>query len=182
MRSMLTCREIRPAATWGASQAADTVVLDFDGRHRRRMLLTGQAGLEFLLDLARTTALRDGDGLLLSDGRIVRVAAAPERLLEIAAPDLDTLVRIAWHLGNRHLPTQVWGERLYIRHDHVILDMVRGLRASVTEVQAAFDPEGGAFSAEATHHHHHGPDEADHAHGEGQMSSHESEHGRQGAV
>ncbi|MEO6659965.1 MAG: hypothetical protein ABIN44_06550 [Burkholderiaceae bacterium] len=109
----------------------------------------------------------------------MRVVAAPERLIEIAAPDLDTLVRIAWHLGNRHLPTQLQGERLYIRHDHVMLDMVKGLHGSVKEVQAAFDPERGAFNAEATHHHHRS-DRPDHAQGEGHEPSRESEHGRQG--
>lgn len=133
--------------------AADTVVLDFDGRHRRRLKMTGQSGLVFLLDLPRAVALRNGDGLVLSTGLIVRVVAAKERLAEIAAPDTATLIRIAWHMGNRHLPTQVRGERLYIRHDHVIVDMVRGLRGSVTEIEAPFDPEGGAFSHEHPHRH-----------------------------
>lgn len=150
---MQTCSEIRPAGTWDEAMAADTVVLDFDGRHRRRLKMTGQSGLVFLLDLPRAVALRNGDGLVLSTGLIVRVVAAKERRAEIAAPDTATLIRIAWHMGNRHLPTQVRGERLYIRHDHVIVDMVRGLRGSVTEIEAPFDPEGGAFSHEHPHRH-----------------------------
>ena len=150
---MLICSEVRRAGAWNDKTAAETVVLDFDGRHRRRVTMTGEAGLSFLLDLPRAAALRDGDGLVLADGRIVRVKAASERLIEIAAPDLATLVRIAWHLGNRHLQTQVSGERLYIRRDHVIVDMVRGLGCSVAEVEAPFDPEGGAFSHEHAHRH-----------------------------
>lgn len=179
---MLICHEVCPAGTWDKGGAVDSVVLDFDGRHRRRMLMTGQAGLEFLLDLPRAVALRDGDGLLLGDGRIVRVMAAPEPLIEIAAPDLDTLIRIAWHLGNRHLPTQLQGGRLYIRHDHVILDMVQGLHGTVTEVHAAFDPEGGAFSIDSAHHHdhHHRLDDQDHSDGEAHESAREPGHGRAG--
>lgn len=150
---MLTCSEIRPAGTWDEAASADTVVLDFDGRHRRRLAMTGQAGLEFLLELPRAAALRHGDGLVLDDRRIVRVQAAPERLIEIAAPDAATLMRIAWHLGNRHLPMQVRDGRLYIRHDHVILDMIRGLHGSAVEIDAPFDPEGGAFGHDHPHRH-----------------------------
>jgi urease accessory protein len=162
---MLICSEVVSAGTWDRAVAADTVVLDFDGRHRRRVAMTGQAGLTFLLDLPRATALRDGDGLLLGDGRIVDVAAAPERLIGIAAPDLTALVRIAWHLGNRHLPTQVSDGRLYIRYDHVILEMVKGLQGIVTEVLAPFDPEGGAFSAPANAHGHADGQAHHHPHG-----------------
>ncbi len=150
---MLTCTEIRPAGTWDEGSSADTVVLDFDGRHRRRLAMTGQAGVAFLLDLPRAAALRHGDGLVLRDRRIVRVQAAPERLIEISAPDAATLLRIAWHLGNRHLPVQVREGRLYIRHDHVILDMVRGLHGAAAEIEAPFDPEGGAFAHEQPHRH-----------------------------
>jgi len=89
--------------------AADTVVLDFDDRHRRRMAMTGTRGLEFLLDLETAVALRGGDALVLEDGRLIEVVAAPEPLLEIRGLDPGHLVRIAWHLGNRHLPTQIMG-------------------------------------------------------------------------
>lgn len=117
--------------------------------------MTGEAGLAFLLDLPRAVALRDGDGLALKDGAVVRVKAAPERLIEITAPHLAALVRIAWHLGNRHLPTQLMEDRLRIRDDHVIREMVEGLGGGVATVQAPFDPEGGAFSHDAAPHHHH---------------------------
>ena len=143
--------------------AADSVLLDFDDRHRRRLAMTGTRGLEFLLDLEHATALRGGDALVLEDGRLIEVVAAAEPLLEIRAADPHHLVRLAWHLGNRHLPTQIMAKGLRIRRDHVIEAMVKGLGARVIEIEAPFDPEGGAY-AEPTHdrddhsHDHHGHD------------------------
>src|SRR5712675_3035292 len=120
---------------------ADTVVLDFDDRHRRRMVMTGTRGLEFLLDLESAVALRGGDALVLEDGRLVEVVAAPEPLAEIRGSDPQHLVRLAWHLGNRHLPTQITARGLRIRRDHVIEAMVKGLGARVIEIEAPFDPD-----------------------------------------
>ncbi|WP_315772611.1 MULTISPECIES: urease accessory protein UreE [unclassified Bradyrhizobium] len=148
--------------------AADSVLLDFDDRHRRRLAMTGTRGLEFLLDLEHATALRGGDALVLEDGRLIEVVAAAEPLLEIRAADPHHLVRLAWHLGNRHLPTQILAKSLRIRRDHVIEAMVKGLGARVIEIEAPFDPEGGAY-AEPSHahgdddHDHHGHDHHDHA-------------------
>ncbi len=169
---MLRATQVRPAGTWPRETAADAVLLDFDGRHRRRIALTGEGGLRFLLDLPEAAALRDGDGLVLEDGRIVRVGAAPERLAEIRCATAADLLRVAWHLGNRHLPTQLLGDRLRIREDHVILDMVRRLGAEVRLVEAPFDPEGGAYGhghAQGHEHHHH--------HGHGHTHAHGSHHG-----
>jgi urease accessory protein len=126
--------------------AADTVVLGFDDRHRRRMAMTGTRGLEFLLDLENAIALRGGDALVLEDGRLIEVVAAPEPLAEIRGNDPHHLVRVAWHLGNRHLATQIVGKGLRIRRDHVIEAMARGLGARVIEIEAPFDPEGGAYA------------------------------------
>jgi len=146
---------------------ADTVVLDFDDRHRRRMAMTGTRGLEFLLDLENAVALRGGDALVLEDGRLVEVVAAPEPLLEIRGNDPHHLIRVGWHLGNRHLPTQIMAKALRIRRDHVIEAMVKGLGARVLEIEAPFDPEGGAY-ADAGHGHddhaHHGHGHHDHGH------------------
>lgn len=142
--------------------AADTVVLDFDDRHRRRMAMIGTRGLEFLLDLKEAVALRGGDGLVLEDGRLIEVVAAPEPLVEIRGNDPHHLVRVAWHLGNRHLPTQIVGKGLRIRRDHVIEEMVRGLGARVVAIEAPFDPEGGAYSSSG--HASHGHDHHDHGH------------------
>ncbi|MDB5619969.1 urease accessory protein UreE [Tardiphaga sp.] len=145
--------------------ATDTVVLDFDDRHRRRMAMVGTRGLEFLLDLETAVALRGGDALVLEDGRLIEVVAAPEPLIEIRGTELAHLVRVAWHLGNRHLPTQIVGKGLRIRRDHVIEDMVKGLGARVIEIEAPFDPEGGAYAAVAETHDHAGHGHAHHDHG-----------------
>lgn len=160
---MLRATEIRPAGTWTGA-AADWVVLDFDDRHRRRLAMTGEGGLAFLLDLGRATALADGDGLVLEDGRLVAVKAAAEPLMEVTCDDDAHLVRVAWHLGNRHLPTELLGDRLRIRRDHVIRDMLEKLAATVTDVAAAFNPEGGAYGHGRTHGHDHGHDQDDHRH------------------
>jgi len=151
---------------------ADTVVLDFDDRHRRRMAMTGTRGLEFLLDLENAVALRGGDALVLEDGRLVEVVAAPEPLLEIRGRDPHHLIRVGWHLGNRHLPTQIVGKGLRIRRDHVIEAMVKGLGARVVEIEAPFDPEGGAY-ADAAHGH---DDHAHHDHGHHHHDHHDHHH------
>ena len=158
--------EVKAAGSW-REEAADTVVLDFDDRHRRRIAMKGIRGLDFVLDLPEAIMLRSGDALALEDGRLVEVLSAPEPLLEIAARDQKHLVRVAWHLGNRHLPTQIMGARLRIRRDHVIAEMARGLGAEVREIEAPFDPEGGAYAQHvATHGHDHGHHhDHDHAHG-----------------
>jgi urease accessory protein len=143
---MIRATQVQGQHHW-AEPAVDTVVLDFDDRHRRRMAMTGTRGLEFLLDLETAVALRGGDALVLEDGRLVEVVSAPEPLLEIRGQDPFHLVRLAWHLGNRHLPTQIMGKALRIRRDHVIEEMVRGLGARVVEIEAPFDPEGGAYAA-----------------------------------
>src|SRR5262244_2971725 len=107
--------EIRTAGTWNAAAAIDRVVLDADERHRRRITLTGEGGTTFLLDLPHATALKDGDGLVLEDGSIVRVAGKPESLLEISSAGLHELARLAWHIGNRHTDVQIVGDKLRIR-------------------------------------------------------------------
>jgi urease accessory protein len=157
--------------------AADTVVLDFDDRHRRRMAMTGTRGLEFLLDLENAVALRGGDALVLEDGRLIEVVAAAEPLVEIRGADPLHLVRVAWHLGNRHLPTQIIPKGLRIRRDHVIEAMVKGLGARVIEIEAPFNPEGGAYAAgHAPENHAHGPGAHDHAHQDHHGHHHHGDH------
>jgi urease accessory protein len=166
---MIRATQVKPQYRW-TEAAADTVVLDFDDRHRRRMAMTGTRGLAFLLDLENAIALRGGDALVLEDGRLIEVVAAPEPLLEIRGADPHHLIRVAWHLGNRHLPTQIMPKGLRIRRDHVIEAMVKGLGARVVEIEAPFDPEGGAYvggghgHAHEEHAHHTGHDHASHQH------------------
>jgi urease accessory protein len=166
---MIRATRVQGQHRW-SQPPADTVVLGFDDRHRRRMAMTGTRGLEFLLDLENAVALRGGDALVLDDGRLVEVVAAPEPLTEIRCNDPQHLVRVAWHLGNRHLPTQIMGKGLRIRRDHVIEAMVRGLGARVIEIEAPFDPEGGAY-AEAFHAH---GEASSHAHAEASAHAHAS--------
>jgi urease accessory protein len=156
---MIRASQVRAQHRW-TDAPADTVVLGFDDRHRRRMAMTGTRGLEFLLDLENAVVLRGGDALVLDDGRLIEVVAAPEPLVEIRGKDPHHLVRVAWHLGNRHLPTQIMAKGLRIRRDHVIEAMVRGLGARVVEIEAPFDPEGGAYAGDG---HAHAPDPHDHA-------------------
>jgi urease accessory protein len=137
--------EIRAAGTWNGASAIDRVVLDAAERHRRRVALTGERGTAFLLDLPHATALKDGDGLVLDDGAIVCVAGKAEPLVEIAAQNPKELARLAWHIGNRHVDMQVLGDRLRIRRDHVLEDMLRRLGARLICIEAPFDPEPGAY-------------------------------------
>ena len=158
---------VKPAGSW-PGDAADSVVLATDDRHRRRLAMTGTRGLSFVLDLPEALWLRHGDALVLEDGRLVEVLAAPEPLLEIRCADPLHLARIAWHLGNRHLPSQIFPKYIRIRRDHVIAEMAKQLGAKVTEIEAPFDPEGGAYEGGAphqdthSHDHHHGHAHAHH--------------------
>jgi urease accessory protein len=144
---------ILPAGTWNSAEAADAVVLDSDARHRRRAVLRTILGREVLLDLPHAEHLHHGDGLQLDEGGVVRVEASPEALAEIEAGDEISLARIAWHLGNRHLPVQLLAGRIRIRRDAVIEAMVKGLGGHVHPVEAPFDPEAGAYSSHHGHHH-----------------------------
>lgn len=138
---------------WNVAAAIDRVVLEASDRNRRRIVLIGEKGTEFLLDFAKPVTLRDGDGLVLDDGSIILVNGAPEPLVEICAGSAPDAVRLAWHLGNRHTDVQIVGDRLRIRRDHVLEDMLRGLGAHLTVLAAPFDPEQ---SAPHGHEHGHG--------------------------
>lgn len=135
----------------------DTITLDETARHRRRMKMTSDNGIAFLLDLPEAKLLRHGEGLLLDDGRVIEVRVAPEDLYEITAKDSRHLLTLAYQIGNRHLACEISAERLLIRRDHVIRDMLEGLGAQVLEISAPFNPEGGAYehSHKAAHHHGH---------------------------
>lgn len=145
---------IKAADSW-SGQPADRVVLDYDDRHRRRIAMTGNKGTAFLLDLPSPAELRCGDALLLEDGRLVEVVAAPELLLEIRCADARHLARVAWHIGNRHVPAQVLSNALRIRRDHVLADLARQLGGDVVEIEAPFTPEGGAYQRAHAHAHAH---------------------------
>lgn len=144
------------AGAWPKQQATDSVTLDFEDRVRRRMRLVGESGAAFLLDLPSVVRLADGDGLHLDDGSWVCVSAAPEPVVEVLCATPDELARIAWHLGNRHVPAQVMTHGVRFRDDPVIVDMVRGLGAKPVHFKAPFQPEPGAYHRHEPHGHAHG--------------------------
>jgi urease accessory protein len=148
---MLKVTDILPAHP---GPFADHVTLSYDARYRRRMALTGRHGLSFLLDLPKAVLLRGGDGLRLEDGQVVRVDAEPEALMEIRADGPEHLLRLAWHIGNRHLSAEIHAGHILLRHDHVIGHMLEHLGAQVREITAPFNPEGGAYGDAHTAHDH----------------------------
>jgi urease accessory protein len=156
-----------PSGHWPRAKQRGTITLAYDDRHRRRMRLTTDEGQELILDLAQAVALADGDGLMLEEGDFVAVKAAEEEIVEItAAPDL--LMRLAWHIGNRHFPAQIETARILIRDDHVMVDLVEGLGGRVRRIRAPFNPEGGAYAV-GGHGHDHGHD---HSLGDGHDHDH----------
>lgn len=154
----------RSAGHWPREKAIGSLTLDFDARHRRRIRLTADHGEDVLLDLPKTIAMADGDGLQLDDGRWLRIKAADESIVEIRHKDPHQLVRLAWHLGNRHLPTEIRDNALRIRPDHVIEEMLHGFGAELERLEAPFQPEGGAYGSGHNGHHHH--DHEDHSQGD----------------
>jgi len=130
----------------------DTVTLTYDERFLRRKLLTSDNGEEFLVDLPETVSLNSGDAFKLEDGRLIGVNPAIEELLEVKGPDL---VRLAWHIGNRHTPCELGKDRLLIQRDHVMRDMLTKLGAELRDVTENFTPEGGAYGHGRTHSHAH---------------------------
>jgi urease accessory protein len=131
--------------------ATGRVILGYEDRFLRRKRLVMASGESFMVDLAETSNLLNGDAFEMADGRLVEIAAAEEPVLVITGD----LVRLAWHIGNRHTPCQIEADRLVIRADHVLADMLRGLGATVTETRAPFTPEGGAYGMGRTMGHAH---------------------------
>jgi urease accessory protein len=157
---MIRATRILRRDTLTGGEIVDRVVLDHGDRHRRRVAMRGLGGLGFLLDLPESTVLDDGDALILEDGRLVWIEAAPERLLEIRAPSDHALKRLIWHIGNRHIPAEIGADAVWIAYDHVLAEMVQGLGGSAEAVERPFRPEGGAYSGGHGHAHGH-----DHPHG-----------------
>ena len=148
---MLRVNSVARATDIAEARIIDRVVLDADERHRRRIVLTAEGGTRFLLDLPHATALRDGDGLMLEDGSVVRVVGKCEPLVEIAAVDPRELARLAWHIGNRHIEVEIAGGRLRIRRDSVLEEMLRGLGAQLSFIEAPFEPESRAYGHAPRH-------------------------------
>lgn len=148
-------------------EADDSVALDYEGRFLRRRRLVSAAGRAFIVDLAETRSLDQGDVFVLDDGTSVAVEAADEPLYHVTG---DNLARLAWHIGNRHTPARIEDTRIVIRADHVLKRMLEGLGATVTKADGPFQPEGGAYGTGRTLGHSHGDDGAS-------SHSHSHDHG-----
>ena len=127
------------------------LVLPFELRQKSRLRTTLLSGEEVGLFLERGEILRDGDFLKAEDGRVIRVVAKPELVLDIVCSSPEALARIAYHLGNRHVPLQVGTDWLRIADDHVLRQMVEGLGATTVQHEAPFEPEAGAYAAGHSH-------------------------------
>ncbi|CAN7739638.1 urease accessory protein UreE [Bosea sp. LjRoot9] len=156
---MLRATSVVRKAAVKADKIVETLTLDHEDRNRRRLALKGDGGLDILLDLDKPTALGDGDAVRLEDGRLVVIKAAAQSLLEIRAENPLRLMRLAWHIGNRHTPAEISGDAIYIENDHVLAEMIRGQGCAMNAVTRPFQPERGAYD--------HGHDHHDHGHEHG---------------
>ena len=121
---------------------SDHIELTHDQRHLRRRLLTSEGGRQFLVDLGAATVVSAGECFMLDDGSAIAVRAAREKLIEASAP---SLARLAWHIGNRHIPCQIESRRILVCRDHVTADLLHRLGATLCEVEEPFCPEAGAY-------------------------------------
>jgi urease accessory protein len=137
----------------------DRLVLPFDRRQKSRLRVTLESGKEAALNVERGAVLRGGDRLKASDGRVVLVVAAKEPVTLVTAADQRTLMRAAYHLGNRHIPLQIGIGWILLEQDHVLEHMLEGLGVQVRHEMAPFEPEAGAYGGG----HRHGHDD-DHGH------------------
>lgn len=159
---------------------AATVELDWDIRQKSRFACTDSQGRQLGVFLPRGTAVRGGDVLVTEDGSLVRVVAAPQKVLAIthctAHGTPFDLMRAAYHLGNRHVPIELKPDHLKIEPDHVLADMLRAMHLIVNEADAPFEPEGGAYGGHVTNdgHSHHGPS---HGHDHDHDCGHDHGHG-----
>ncbi|WP_103874279.1 urease accessory protein UreE [Bosea lathyri] len=170
---MLRATSVVRKAAVRADKVVETLTLDHEDRNRRRLALKGDGGLDILLDLDKATALGDGDAVKLEDGRLVLIKAAAQSLLEIRAENPLRLMRVAWHIGNRHTPAEVTADAIYIENDHVLAEMVRGQGCAMNAVTRPFQPERGAYDHG---HDHDGCDHPSHAHGHAHAQGHDHGH------
>lgn len=160
----------------------DTLILPHAQRQAQKGFVFGVKGVCVEFDFAEPVRLRTDDALVLDDGGLVEVVAEPEPLIEARASDLPSLARLAWHLGDRHVPVQIFERKLRLKRDPAIEELLANLGAKVVAIEAPFEPEGGAYDAAAAHahdHHHdhdHGHHHHDHAHGHAHGHGHDHGH------
>ncbi|MEJ2375396.1 MAG: urease accessory protein UreE [Pseudolabrys sp.] len=158
------------AAERAGRPVADTVILDYAQRSAQKLPVSGIKGGRFEIDLAKPARLATDDTLLLDDGNLIEVVAAPEPLIEARAADLSHLARLAWHLGDRHVSAQLFANRIRVRAEASVEDLLKALGARLAHIEAPFEPEGGAYALAHdhahghAHGHHHGHDHHHHDH------------------
>jgi urease accessory protein len=155
-------RVVRVLAAGAGPAPIDSLILSSEQRRVQAAHLIGVNGTAIGLMLPEPVMLRAGDLLELDDGSAVEIVIAPEPLVEIRGNDLTHLARIAWHLGDRHVPVQILSNRLRMRRDAALESLLKGLGARLTEIEAPFDPEGGAYAAPDAHQHSHDHSAHDH--------------------
>lgn len=154
----------------------DTLILPHAQRQAQKGFLFGVKGTCVELDFAEAVRLRTDDALLLDTGGLVEIVAEPEPLIEARAADLPALARLAWHLGDRHIPVQVLERRLRLKRDPAIEALLQSLGAKVVAIDAPFEPEGGAYEAPAGGRDHSHHDHAHHSHDHGHADAHGHDH------
>ena len=130
----------------------DTITLNYNDRFIRRKKLVSDNKLEFLVNLPETISVDKDDGFLLDDGNLILIKYAKETLIEIRSEDLT---KLAWHIGNRHIPCQIETNRLLIHEDKVIENLIIRLGGTIKKISEEFSPEGGAYGLGRTHGHKH---------------------------
>lgn len=159
--------EVVPQGDW---TSVGTVALTYDQRLLRRKKLEADCGA-FYVDLPQTVSVEAGSGFKLDDGRVIAIEAAAEELFAVTGPEI---IRYAWHIGNRHTPCELGKDRLVIQRDPVLKSMLEHLGAVVTEIEASFRPEGGAYGHGRTMGHDHGHShDHDHTHDHGHHHHHD---------
>ena len=164
------------------TSAVDTLILPHAQRQAQKGFLFGVKGTCVEIDFAELVRLRTDDALVLDDGGLVEIVAEPEPLIEARAADLPALARLAWHLGDRHVPVQVLERRLRLKPDPTIETLLQSLGAKVVLIDAPFEPEGGAYDAAMGdhghdhHHHHHDHGHDHHDHGHAHDHAHDHDH------
>jgi urease accessory protein len=174
------------ASERGSGAVLDTLILPYAQRQAQKGFLFGIKGTCVELDLAEPVRLKTDDALLLDDGGLVEVVAEPEPLIEARAENTKALARLAWHLGDRHVPVQVLERRLRVRREPAVEDLLAMLGAKLVPIEAPFEPEGGAYEhaqghshGHEHHHHHHHESHGHHHehHHDGDADHHHDHHG-----
>src|SRR3954453_10077127 len=164
--------------------AVDTLILAHAQRQAQKGFLFRVKGTCVELDFAEAVRLRTDDALVLDDGGLVEIVAEPEPLIEARAADLPALARLAWHLGDRHVPVQILERRLRLKPDPAIEALLQSLGAKVVAIDAPFEPEGGAYDAavgDHGHDHHHHDQACDHpSHDHAHDHKHDHDHHNHG--